>query len=477
MRIDTMIRRFNVSCDFIRHSACVLILLAACAPLPAVQLQQSVIKDGCSKYQDPKNIDMQKKFKEPALEKGCVACHLDCDQLSPGNQQEPPDYYLKAKEPELCLECHTASKKDLAPAHDNQPLGNSKCSGCHDPHTSNIPKLMREFSHGPFKARLCSACHPKPVDGKVQLAAADMDQLCSDCHTDFKEELEGTKSRHKLLSQSNKSCMECHDPHAANQEYVLKRPVQDLCLSCHVENPDKTIPKSLPSQQTVNAPTGSDDKSSQYLKLSSKHVHEPVRKSCLLCHDAHGSDFPKELRAPVRDLCMNCHGTNSEKIVQSSQAFPLFNGLVSLPPKTFEKLTHLDLSNKYVHEPANVSCIFCHDAHASDYPAELYASVQDVCLACHGSNAELIVRSERPFQLLGGRVTLPPKTFQALTMLRLVNGQSGHPVSNHPVSAPATADRPELSCITCHNSHSTPTGQKRLVARQEELCYSLCHKM
>jgi len=455
----------------------VLILLTACAQLPAVQLQQAVIKDGCSKYQDPKTIDMQKKYKEPAMEKGCTTCHLDCNLLPTGNQQESSDYYLKAKEPALCLECHTASKKDLAPAHDNQPLGNSKCSGCHDPHSSNIPKLLREFSHGPYKARLCSACHPAPVDGKVQLAAADVNQLCYDCHTGFKEEMEGTKSRHKLLSQSNRSCMDCHDPHAANQDYVLKKPIQDLCLGCHIETPNKTTPGAMPSQEATNTSKGSDDNNTQYLKLSSKYVHEPARKSCVLCHDAHGSEFPKELRAPERDLCMDCHGANSEKIIQSSQAFPLFDGLVSLPPKTFEKVSHLDLSNKYVHEPANVSCAFCHDAHASDYPAELHASVQDVCLACHGSNAGAIVRSEQPFALFGGKVSLPPKTFKALTQIDLVNGKFGHPTEKHPIYAPATADRPELTCVTCHASHSASTGPKLWVTQQQTLCYSLCHKL
>ena len=404
MRIDAMIRKFNVSCDFIRHSVCALIFLTACAQLPAVQLQQTVIKDGCSKYQDPKSLDLQKKFKEPAMEKGCIACHLDCNQLPAGYQQESPDYYLKAQEPALCLECHTAAKKDLAPAHGNQPLGNSKCSGCHDPHSSNIPKLIREFSHGPFKARLCSACHPAPVNDKVQLTAADVDLQCYECHTQFKEEMQGTKSRHKLLSQSNRSCMECHDPHAANQEYVLKKPVQDLCLDCHVEPLNKTTPnnqdRSMPSPQAVNTSKRADDRNTQYLELS----------------------------------------------------------------------------NKYVHEPANVSCAFCHDAHASDYPAELYAPVQDVCLACHGSNAERIIRSDQPFPLLGGRVILPPKTFKTLTMLNLVNDQFGHPTSNHPVYAPATADRPELSCVTCHDPHSISTGPKLLVANQQALC-ARCHKM
>jgi predicted CXXCH cytochrome family protein len=472
-----MIRRFNLSCDFIRHSVSALVLLTACAQLPAVQLQQMVTKNGCSKYQDPKTIEPLKKFKHPALEKGCVACHLDCNQLPPGNPQESQDYYyLKAKEPALCLECHAAaSKKDLAPAHANQPLGNSKCSGCHDPHSSNIPKRILEFSHGPYKARLCSACHPTPVGGKVQLAAADVDTLCYECHTEFKGEMESTKIRHKLLSQSNRSCIECHDPHAANQENVLKKPVQDLCLGCHVEPSNKTIPGnlalSMPSQEAGH------DRNAQYLKLSSKYVHEPVSKSCLLCHDAHGSEFPYELRAPERDLCMDCHGANSEKIVQSSQAFPLFNGLVSLPSKTFEKLSHLELSNKYVHEPASVSCAFCHDAHASDYPMELYSSVQDVCLACHGLNAERILRSEQPVPLLEGKVILPPKVFKALTMINLVNGKFGHPTAKHPVYAPATGDKPELTCVTCHASHSASTGPKLLVNEHDRLCYSVCHEL
>ena len=220
MRIDTMIRRFSGSCKFIRHSASILILMISCAKLPAAQLQESAIKAGCRKFQDPKTIEPLKKFKEPALEKGCIVCHLDCNQLPADFKPESSEYYLKAKEPALCLECHNTKvkgMKDLSPAHDNQPLGNSRCSGCHDPHSSNTPKLIREFSHSPFKARLCSACHPKPENGEIrlitangkgQLTAKDADQLCYDCHADFKEELESTKSRHKLLTQSKRSCME-----------------------------------------------------------------------------------------------------------------------------------------------------------------------------------------------------------------------------------------------------------------------------
>jgi predicted CXXCH cytochrome family protein len=452
--------------SLIGKSARILIVLACFESTQAGSLQEPVLKGqgGCRQYQDPKSIEPLKKFVEPAMKQGCVACHLDCDQLSPANQKEPPAYYLKAKEPALCMDCH-AKGKDLSPAHDNQPLGKSKCTGCHDPHSSDIPKLLLKFSHGPYAARLCSACHPAPVDDKVGLTAANVDSLCYNCHTNFKAEMAGAKSRHKLLDKSKQSCMECHDPHAANQEYDLKKPAQELCVSCHDEPPKGDAPLLT-----------SDGTNRQYLRLSSKYVHEPSKKSCLICHDAHASEFPKELRVSESDLCKGCHGPNSEKIVQSSQPFPLFNGLVSLSPKTFEKLSRFELTDKYVHEPVNVSCALCHDAHASDYATGLYAPVTDLCLACHGSNGIMLLRNNEPFPLFGGKVTVPPKTFGKLVRLNLISGILGHPTARHPVWVAATPDKAELNCVTCHASHSASTGPKLLVTDKKATC-DKCHEM
>jgi predicted CXXCH cytochrome family protein len=468
-RMDTMKMDVSGFLRLGRHSAGILILLACITSAHSGPLQQAVIKRGCSDYQDPKTIAPLKKFVEPAMDKGCIACHLDCSQLSPAEQKEPPDYYLKAKEPDVCLKCHASSGKDLSPSHDNQPLGKSKCTGCHDPHSSDTPKILLKFPHGPYAARLCSSCHPAPVDGKVGLTAANVDSLCYNCHANFKAEMAGAGSRHKLLSQSNRSCMECHDPHAATQEYHLKKPAQELCVSCHDEPSKQTARKESPLMTA-------DDTDTQYLKLSSKHVHEPAKKSCLICHDAHASQFPKELRVSMRDLCMDCHGPNSEMIVKSSQPFPLFGGLVSLPPKTFEKLKLFEISGKYVHEPVNVSCAFCHDAHASDNSAELYEPVPDLCLACHGSNGIRMIRSKEPFPLFGGKVSVPPKSFDQITVLNLKNGRFGHPTSGHPVWVAATADKAELNCNTCHASHSASTGPKLLANDKKATCEK-CHEM
>jgi len=454
----------------IGSSARILMILACLASAQAGPFPEAAIQRGCSEYQDPKSLGPLKKFKEPAMDQGCVACHLDCDRLSPAHQKEPPAYFLKTKEPELCLECHASpGKKDLSPAHDNQPLGKSRCTGCHDPHSSDTPKILLKFAHGPYAARLCSACHPAPVDGKVGLTAENVDSLCYHCHTSFKAEMAGMESRHTLFSQSDRSCMECHDPHASNQEYDLKRPAQELCVSCHDEPQTRSAGGDRPFLTA-------DGKEMRYLKLSSTYVHEPAKKSCLICHDAHASRFPKELRVSLRDTCTGCHGPNSEKIVKSTQPFPLFDGLVSLPPGTFEKLEPFEISGKYVHEPVNVSCAFCHDAHASGEAMGLYAPVTDLCLACHGSNGVKLLRSNEPFPLFDGKITVPPKTFEKLTILRLKNGRLGHPTADHPVWVAATADKAELNCVTCHDSHSSSTGPNLLANEKMATCQK-CHEM
>ena len=154
-------------------------------------------------------------------------------------------------------------------------------------HSSDKQKLLLKFSHGPYAARLCSACHPAKPKDRIELTAATVDSLCLECHSQFKEAMAGTKSRHKLLSQSDRSCMECHDPHAANHEYHLKKPAQDLCLGCHVEQPKQAVKKDKPAPESGTSKM-------EYLKLSSKHVHEPAKKSCLICHDAHASELAEK---------------------------------------------------------------------------------------------------------------------------------------------------------------------------------------
>jgi predicted CXXCH cytochrome family protein len=460
-----------------KFSRGILVMMAVCAPLTAAPSQRDAVAEDCLKYQDPNSIVVRKNYKHPALEKGCATCHLDCREISSATDRlQTPAHYLKAKEPGVCLECHSASKQDLSVAHGNEPLGQARCSGCHDPHSSNSPKRIPDISHGPYAARLCSACHAAPLDGKVQLVAADSDALCYGCHADFKSRIDGAKSRHALFSESKASCVECHNPHATNQPSLLKEPLRDLCLSCHLsdaEKPASGMQASTPSEGRLRLPPKQSAKVSP-LNLNSKHLHAPVGISCLFCHDAHASNFPMELHASVHDLCLACHGANAEKIIQSTQPFSLFEGKVNLPPKTFEKISYIDISSKYVHEPVGISCVFCHNSHASDFPKELHAPVHDLCIACHGPNAERIARSGQAFLLFNSRVSLPPKVFKTLKGLALSSdGKRGHP-EGHLVYAPAKDKNPEFNCLTCHTPHATDSNPQLVVKHKDFKCLD-CH--
>ena len=94
----TMTREVHGFWSLIEKSARMLIILACFASAQAGSPQDAALKGkgGCRDYQDQKSIEPLKKFVEPGMKQGCVACHLDCNKLSPADRKEPPEYYLKA---------------------------------------------------------------------------------------------------------------------------------------------------------------------------------------------------------------------------------------------------------------------------------------------------------------------------------------------------------------------------------------------
>jgi predicted CXXCH cytochrome family protein len=366
---EAMIRFF--SGDFPRLLVVCLIGMVVCAGICAVASQQETADVECIKCHNPIKLAMQKKVRHAAVEKGCASCHIDHRQVSPLDRHKAgaAPSYLKAAQPQVCLECHAASKKDLGAVHRGQPFLQAECTSCHDPHSSNSPKLLPEVSHGPSGARQCSTCHVTREAGKMKLAAADMDALCYGCHEEIKKRIEGSKSRHKLLSLERTSCLECHNPHATNQKYLLKKPAQALCSGCHLD-----------------------------LTSGRKYVHGPVELSCVVCHDPHASDVAKDLRAAGNDLCMDCHGMNAARIQYSKAPFAIFGGRVSLPPGAFESLPFIELSEdgKKGHptpahpvyaaatgEKAELNCLTFHTPHASADKKLLKRDKGSLCLSCH----------------------------------------------------------------------------------------------
>jgi predicted CXXCH cytochrome family protein len=204
--------------------------------------------------------------------------------------------------------------------------------------------------------------------------------------------------------------------------------IEELCNSCH-EDIKARIENSRFRHEVVS-------KDKPLIKN---------RSSCLECHDAHATNEKNLLKKPEQALCSGCHG-------------------------------NLTRDKSYVHDPVGVSCVFCHDSHASDIPKTLRASVNKLCIGCHGMNAGRILHSKQPFLLFDDQVSVPPKAFKELREISISrDGKTGHPVQGHPIYAPATGEKAELNCLSCHVAHADNVSPRLLVSDRPSLC-AKCHK-
>ena len=128
MQAKNRVRSFSGFSNLTGFTAGLLIILAGCPWLIAADSKQSPVEAVCLKCHNPVAVDLQKKFMHGALEQGCLACHLDCREITPTrNRHNVPSHYLKTEEPGLCLDCHMPSKKDLSAVHSNQLFTEAKC--------------------------------------------------------------------------------------------------------------------------------------------------------------------------------------------------------------------------------------------------------------------------------------------------------------------------------------------------------------
>jgi predicted CXXCH cytochrome family protein len=89
-------------------------------------------------------------------------------------------------------------------------------------------------------------------------------------------------------------CVLCHDPHAGDERYMLRKPINDLCLGCHQENVDLKMGHPI-ARHPFAGPT---------------ERRRPGRElTCVGCHDPHGSRHEHllvETKVGGR-LCRGCH--------------------------------------------------------------------------------------------------------------------------------------------------------------------------
>ncbi len=209
--------------------------------------------------------------------------------------------------------------------------------------------------------------------------------------------------------------------HAAEHPVPLgKNPDAAKCIECHVD------------------------------KAKGKHVHSAIAMGCTTCHTVTSQKNATliSLVSPANELCFTCHEKSGEK---------------------------------FLHGPyAQGNCIVCHSPHASDWPDQLLASPQDVCMGCH-LRARLKVDEQKRTATVPWGVTLTFDQLKGLQYLGLSKALTDHPVVGHPVTGPNTdlgKGAVELTCLSCHQPHHS--NHMNLLppkfSTATELCES-CHKL
>ena len=185
-------------------------------------------------------------------------------------------------------------------------------------------------------------------------------------------------------------------------------------------------------------------------KTKGKSVHTAIAMGCTTCHDVktEGDTTTVNLVSPEQELCFTCHEKSKEKVLHG----PYAQGL----------------------------CVACHDPHTSDFPKQLKADTQDLCLGCHAQSHLKVDQQAKTVTTPWG-FTLTFDQIKGMQFIGLDKGEmAGHPMEGHPISGRNTALGKidgDVTCLSCHQPHASdvrnlmPPG----IARDIDLC-NKCHK-
>jgi predicted CXXCH cytochrome family protein len=169
------------------------------------------------------------------------------------------------------------------------------------------------------------------------------------------------------------------------------------CGTCHIDHTQSPLGKGNPHYLTADPSVLC---ATCHAEVATKEfVHEPVKKDCALCHNAH-LGLKEGLRAQGNVLCLECHLDATKSKFETDSPVKLFNGQVTLPPRYFKNLQLLALSNDRGHPVSNhpvlrnqdadwpeVTCMACHKPHGADKsPSFLVHESEDtysMCQRCH----------------------------------------------------------------------------------------------
>ncbi len=233
--------------------------------------------------------------------------YFHADVLDGSNEEDSEEYdikYFHAMDNEQkCKKCHDMSSNIPTNGEVLEDVTQTTCYSCHQ------AKISSKNTHAPIANWLCLECH----DG--QFGEYNMDQrgiakylvrdpvakTCGECH----EKVESWFMQDYTHGPVNDGrCIRCHNPHGSDYEFFLRKPIWELCTTCHSEKANgKHV---IPAIGFGNKPTAGGH--------PTKDRKDPARKGrdfyCSSCHNPHGSEGIFLLRMKgsfVFGVCQRCH--------------------------------------------------------------------------------------------------------------------------------------------------------------------------
>ena len=227
----------------------------------------------------------------------CQACHEDIY-----NSYEKSPHRVTDSEARRgwaghgCESCHGAGAKHAEsadataiqnPARLTASLTDNLCLGCHISYPAHAGRTNSSHLKNSVSCTTCHKVHANGPNGLVARKPADVNALCSSCHTNVMAEFR-KPFRHKV-PENAMSCTDCHNQHGSVKAGMQRTfgANEASCINCHT---DKRGP--FPFE------------------------HSPVRlESCSTCHEPHGSSNPRMLtRHEVRQVCLECHANTPGQV-------------------------------------------------------------------------------------------------------------------------------------------------------------------
>ncbi len=410
--------------------------------------------------------------------KECAICHIRWVQALDRSEAQKSSMQAilerQTGDGDMCLSCHDGSVVDSrykvwSTRHHTTDAVPSPA--VHIP-TEKFPL----DAQGRMTCATCHTAHAVPGDSDLRtvifLRQPNVDSsLCLACHrqhaqkNDCQHPLGHAKSPipKAILDAGGKTspdghaifCQTCHEPHGAQNAWMLVLPPSQLCVACHTDKaPEASPPAGAPAHRIGN--TYTDFKPPAALVNERATFGPNGELSCLSCHRLHDASGVRPLLIRKNDgssLCLDCH--EKEKAILGSP----HDLRVSSP----------DTANAHG-EKAAISgpCGACHRIHgwARNVP-DSGRPHSSGCLECHKPGGP--GSRNRPYV-------------------------EAHPVGvpvrpNISTPLPLDAASRDIGCLTCHDPHTprppeaTPEPQNgshlaapRSFLRREgsQLCV-LCH--